>query len=65
MVDISNGIQQVLAFIVQCFNYIINVLGNIYIFPHVSVLTFFIAFVVIGMVISAVFVIFNGDVDDD
>lgn len=63
-VDISSGLQAVLQFIISVFNNIINMLDNIFIFPHVSVLSFFIALVVIGMLISSIFVIYNGDVDD-
>lgn len=63
-VDISSGIQAVLQFIISAFNNIINLLDNIFIFPRVSVLSFFIALVVIGMLISSIFVIYNGDVDD-
>lgn len=63
-VDISSGLQSVLQFIVTAFNNIINLLDSIFIFPHVSVLSFFIALVVIGMLISSIFVIYNGDVDD-
>ena len=63
-VDISSGLQSVLQFIISVFNNIINMLDNIFIFPHVSVLSFFIALVVIGMLISSIFVIYNGDVDD-
>lgn len=63
-VDISSGLQSVLQFIISSFNNIINLLDSIFIFPHVSVLSFFIALVVIGMLISSIFVIYNGDVDD-
>lgn len=63
-VDISSGLQSVLQFIISLFNNIINLLDSIIIFPHVSVLSFFIALVVIGMLISSIFVIYNGDVDD-
>lgn len=63
-VDISSGLQAVLQFIISVFNNIINMLDNIFIFPNVSVLSFFIALVVIGMLISSIFVIYNGDVDD-
>lgn len=63
-VDLSQGLQAVLQFVISAFNDIINVLDNIYIFPNVSVLSFFIALVVIGMLISSIFVIYNGDVDD-
>lgn len=63
-VDISSGLQYVLQFIISSFNNIINLMDSIFIFPHVSVLSFFIALVVIGMLISSIFVIYNGDVDD-
>lgn len=63
-VDLSQGLSQALSFIVSVFSSIIEVLDHIFIFPHVSVLSFFIALVVIGMIISSVFVLYDGGVDD-
>lgn len=64
-VDLSSGLSSVLSFIVQTFSYIINLLDSIYIFPRVSVLSFFIAILVLGLIISAIFVLFDGGVEDD
>ena len=64
-VDLSDGVAAALTFIVQAFTNIINLLDSIYIFSHVSVLSFFIAVLVLSLIISAIFVLFDGGVDDD
>lgn len=64
-VDLSEGVAAALTFIVQAFTNIINLLDSIYIFPYVSVLSFFIAVLVLSLIISAIFVLFDGGVDDD
>lgn len=65
MVDLSNGLSQLFNFIAQAIGKILDMLNSIYILQHVSILTFLVAIVILGMIISAVFVLFDGGIDDE
>ena len=64
VIDMSATLSNVFAFLKNAFFWIVDQLDSIYIFPHVSLLKFLIALVIIGMVFSAIFVFFDGDIDD-
>lgn len=64
-VDLSSGLSQVFNFIATLISEILDFLGSIYIFQNVSVLHLLVALVILGMIVSAVFVLFDGDLGDD
>lgn len=55
-VDLSGGFT--------AFTNVVEFLDHLYILPGLSVLTLFIVIVILGMIISSVFVLYSGDVDD-
>lgn len=59
-VDLSTQIRQVLTMLLSWLRDILNALDSIYILPGVTVLRLIIAVVVIGLILSAVFVKFDG-----
>lgn len=65
VVDLSNTFSQVFNWVRQLLSFIFRQLDSIYLFQGLSVLRLFIILVILGMIISAVFVLFDGSVDDD
>lgn len=60
MVDLTQQLAQVLSVILSWLRDIFNALDAIYILPGVTVLRLIIAVVVIGLILSAIFVKFDG-----
>ena len=65
MVDLSGVFSQLINNIIAWITSIFDLLDDIYILPHVSLLMFFVAITVLSMIISAIFVLFDGSVDED
>lgn len=63
-VDLSNSLGQILRFVVDAFNTVIEWLNSIYVFPHVTLLGLLISITVVTILISSIFVIYDGDHDD-
>lgn len=64
-VDLSGSLSHVFNFVASAIGQLLEMLNSIYILPHVSVLTLLVALAILGMIISAVFVLFDGGVEDD
>lgn len=63
-VDLSDSLGQILRFVVDAFNAVILWLNSIYVFPHVTLLGLLISITVISILISSIFVLYDGDHDD-
>lgn len=63
-VDLSGGFSAAFEFLIIAFSNVVEFLDHLYILPGLSVLTLFIVIVILGMIISSVFVLYSGDIDD-
>lgn len=64
-VDLSGAVLSALEFLKDCFVSVVTYLNSIYILPHVTLLGFLITLAILGMIISSIFVLYDGDVDID
>lgn len=64
MVDLSGVFGQLISNIIAWITTVFDLLDDIYLLPHVSLLMFIVAITVLSMIISAIFVLFDGSVED-
>lgn len=64
-VDLSNTIQALLTQVLLWLKSILDFLDSLIILPHLSLLKLIIIVTVIGLILSAVFVLFDGGDYDD
>lgn len=63
-VDLSSSLSMLFRALLDWLSSLFTLLDSVIIFSGVSLLKFLIAVFIIGLIISAVFVIFGGDDDD-
>ena len=64
-VDLSSTLSNLFNFLASAIGDILDALNSVYILPHVSALTLLVTIAILGMIISSVFVLYDGGVDDD
>lgn len=64
-IDLSGTLGSVFDFLASSIGRLLALLGSVYVFHNVSVLHLLVALVILGMIISAVFVLFDGGLEDD
>lgn len=64
-VDLSQGLVPVLTFVKDALRAVVRTLSSIYILPGVSLLGLLVALACLGIIISSIFVIYDGGIDDE